>query len=228
MSAELAETATTAEVVELLNREDAEKLDRRIRRMAGDTKGKMDTLSGLVADAKGGRIHEVLGYPSWTAYVADALGELCSGAGIETRRELVTYLYGEGMSQRAIAAATGVPKSTVAEDITKVPENRTPDESDVVVEAQVVEEGSEKTTGLDGKTYQRKPNRPQGQQNSRRAPITTTASNLGAELGKIADGVEKILADDRLAKNKDEVAAHLRHHLVRAIEVLQDLNQHIQ
>lgn len=118
MSAELAETATAAEVVEPLNREDAEKLDRRIRRMAVDTKGKLDTLGALVADAKAGRIHEVLdGYPSWTAYLVDALGELCSGQGNETRRELVAYLYDVGMSERAIAVATGASKTTVHRDL---------------------------------------------------------------------------------------------------------------
>ena len=118
MSAELAETAAAAEVVEPLNREDAEKLDRRIRRMAGDTKGKLDTLGALVADGKAGCIHEVLdGYPSWTAYLADALSELCSGQGIEVRRELVAYLYDTGMPQRAIAAATGVNQSTVSRDL---------------------------------------------------------------------------------------------------------------
>lgn len=135
MSAELAETATAAEVVEPLNREDAEKLDRRIRRMAGDTKRKLDTLGALVADAKAGRIHEVLdGYPSWTAYLADALSELCSGQGIQTRRELVAYLYDTGMSERAIAAATGASKTTVHRDLesaeSQVVHNGPPDAGD--------------------------------------------------------------------------------------------------
>jgi hypothetical protein len=108
MSAELVEAATPVEVVTPpMRREDAEKLDRRIRRMAGDTKGKLDTLGALVADAKAGRIHQVLGYPSWTAYLADALSELCSGQGIQTRRDLVAYLYDTGMSQRAIAGGHG-------------------------------------------------------------------------------------------------------------------------
>ena len=135
MSAELAETATAAEVVEPLNREDAEKLDQRIRRMAGDTKGKLDTLGALVADAEAGRIHEVLdGYPSWTAYLVDALGELCSGQGIETRRELVAYLYDVGMSERAIAAVTGASKTTVHRDLesaeSQVVHNGPPDAGD--------------------------------------------------------------------------------------------------
>jgi hypothetical protein len=135
VSAELAETAAAAEVVEPMNREDAEKLDGRIRRMAGDTKGKLDTLGALVADAKAGRIHEVLdGYPSWTAYVADALGELCSGQGIQTRRELVAYLYDIGMSERAIAAATGASKTTVHRDLgsakSQVVHNGPPDAAD--------------------------------------------------------------------------------------------------
>jgi hypothetical protein len=117
MSAQLAETATAAEVVEPLNRDDAAKLDRRIRNLAGATKGQLDSLGALVAKARAGRIHEALDYPSWSAYLGDALRELCSGEGSEVRRELVAYLYDAGMPQRAIAVATGVNQSTVSRDL---------------------------------------------------------------------------------------------------------------
>lgn len=133
MSAELAETVA-AEVVEPLNREDAEKLDGRIRRMAKESKRHLDTLATLVDQAKVGRIHEALEYPSWTAYLADALSELCGGQGIETRRELVAYLYDVGMSERAIAAATGASKTTVHRDLgsaeSQVVHNGPPDAAD--------------------------------------------------------------------------------------------------
>jgi hypothetical protein len=100
-----------------VSRTDAEKLDTRIRRMATSSRTQLDTLGDLVEQAKAGRIHETLGFPSWTAYLADALGELCSGEGIEIRRELVAYLYDAGMPQHAIAAATGVNQSTVSRDL---------------------------------------------------------------------------------------------------------------
>ena len=133
MSAELAETVA-AEVVEPMNREDAAKLDGRIRRMAKESKRHLDTLATLVDQAKAGRIHEALEYPSWTAYLADALSELCSGQGIETRRELVAYLYDIGMSERAIAAATGASKTTVHRDLesaeSQVVHNGPPDAGD--------------------------------------------------------------------------------------------------
>lgn len=83
------------------------------------------------------------------------------------------------------------------------------------------------TRGLDGKTYQRKRKQPTTPKNPRRTPITTTALNLGEDLRKVADRVEKMLADDRLAKNRDEVATQLRHHLARTIKVCGDLDQHI-
>ena len=134
MSAELTETATAAEVVEPLNREDAEKLDGRIRRMAKESKRHLDTLATLVDQAKAGRIHEALEYPSWTAYLADALSELCSGQGAQTRRALVAYLYDTGMSERAIAAATGASKTTVHRDLgsaeSQVVHNGPPDAAD--------------------------------------------------------------------------------------------------
>jgi hypothetical protein len=109
VSAELAETVA-AEVVEPMNREDAEKLDGRIRRMAKESKRHLDTLATLVDQAKAGRIHEALEYPSWTAYLADALSELCSGHGIESRRELVAYLYDATCSRDGMSCSSTLPR----------------------------------------------------------------------------------------------------------------------
>lgn len=185
MSGELVETVAAQVVAPTMGREDAEKLDRRIRNLAGATKGQLDSLGALVAGAKAGRIHEALDYPSWTAYVGDALRELCSGEGIEIRRELGAYLYDAGMSQRAIAAATGASKTTVHRDLefaksevvhngppnadaeseevatgldeteTKAANSADPPES---VPAEVDASGPAKaktTTGLDGKSHPR-------------------------------------------------------------------------
>lgn len=114
MSAELAEMVAAEIVDSPMGHEDAKKLDVRIRRLAGASKDHLDQLGALVAEAKAGRIHEALEYPSWTAYLADALGGLCGGHGVEGRRELVDYLYDQGMSQRAIAHVTGVNQSTIS------------------------------------------------------------------------------------------------------------------
>lgn len=52
-----------AEVVEPMNRDDAQKLDGRIRRMAKESKRHLDTLATLVDQAKAGRIHDYSAVP---------------------------------------------------------------------------------------------------------------------------------------------------------------------
>ena len=117
MSTTLVQSAVAEVVVPPMSREDAEKLDRRIRNLAGAARNQLDSLGALVAKAKTGRIHEALEYPSWTAYLGDALQDLCSGEGIEVRREIVVYLHDAGMSERAIAAATKTSQPTVHRDL---------------------------------------------------------------------------------------------------------------
>jgi hypothetical protein len=234
VSAELAETATAAEAVEPLNREDAEKLDRRIRRMAGDTKGKLDTLGALVADAKAGRIHEPLGFKSWTAYLADALSELCSGQGIQTRREVVAYLYGENMSQRGIAEIVGVSQKTVDRDMEQVSHGDSPDaemrlqtavhaeDDDDEAPADLDQDGdkpSQTTTGLDGKTYPRERKKQPPAEKPRRPPITETFHKAAYELGKLTRRIERLAADDRFTRNRTELA-RIASDLIRARDLL--------
>jgi DNA-binding NarL/FixJ family response regulator len=99
---------------------EAERLDKRIRLMAQTTRDNFEKVGRLLDDAKRGQVHEILGFKSWTAYVADTVGgqiQLSSDA----RAAMVQMLAGEGMSVRAIAAATGVSKSTVSNDLNQVP-----------------------------------------------------------------------------------------------------------
>ncbi|SBN41141.1 Hypothetical protein PFR_JS21-2_1486 [Propionibacterium freudenreichii] len=63
----------------------------------------------------------------------------------EQRRELVTYLAGEGMSTRAIARVVGTSRGTVAGDIQAGVQNWTP--------AQVEAPAARSVIGLDGHTY---------------------------------------------------------------------------
>ena len=144
MSAELAETATAAEVVEPLNRQDAEKLDRRIRRLADASGKQLASLGDLLAQAQAGSIHEALEYPSFSDYVMDACAPLRTALKGVERRELVAYLNNKGMSERAIAEAVDVSKTTVHRDLEGGP-NGPPEK--------VVPE----TTGRDKKTYPRRP-----------------------------------------------------------------------
>lgn len=96
---------------------DALRLTNRITLIAGTIREGMEKLQGLVAEAKNGNAHIVLGYPSWTAYLAATLGKEPMRLGREERQQLVGYLAGEGMSTRAIAPIVGAHHDTVATDI---------------------------------------------------------------------------------------------------------------
>lgn len=96
----------------------AKRLDNRIRLMAATVRENLTKIAALVEEAKSGQIHVALGFASWTAYLADALGgqlELTT----ESRRAVVELMAGEGMSQRAIAQAVGVSQKTVDRDLDK-------------------------------------------------------------------------------------------------------------
>lgn len=78
-------------------------------------------------------------------------------------------------------------------------------------------------TGPDGKTYQHPEPR---EQKVRRRPITDAAGDAGWNLRKAIERLERIAEDDRFSRNKEEVTAHLRGHLLYAVEVCQDLLDH--
>ena len=201
-----------------MSADDARRLTERIRLTAHSARDSIEKLHVLVAEAKDGNAHEALGYASWTAYLADVLGEEPLRLARDQRQELVGYLSGEGMSTRAIAPIVGVSKSTVQNWTDETPTRPAT------------------VTSLDGRL--RPATRPeppaavdhatgevldQPRTTNRRA-ITDTARDLGLDLRKLADRMQRFNDDDRRPRNKDAVAAHLRHHLAHAIKVCQDLD----
>ncbi len=135
------DTVVDAEIVDSMAKAAAERLDKRIRLLVGSIHESLAKLHGLVEEAKQGDVHKVLGYPSWTAYLADVF-TVRVRLEVEQRRELVAYLSGEGMSQRLIADVVGTGVGTVNRDLAESP----------------VPDGTpEPVTGRDGKTYPRKP-----------------------------------------------------------------------
>jgi phage N-6-adenine-methyltransferase len=172
----MTELATVdAQVLTPLDEVSAKRLDQRIRLVAGNVRESLTKIATLLAEAKAAQIHESLGFRSWTAYLADALGGQLELPG-DTRQELVALLAGEGMSTRAIATATGASKSTVSRDI-QVSHRGTPDAGDPAPAP---------VTGLDGKTYPKPEPKPHLTDNSRncdwytpRDLVTAAASVMG-------------------------------------------------
>lgn len=218
---------------------DARRLTERIRLIAGTVADNMQKLRELVDQARSGNAHAVLGYASWTAYITDLFGDEPLRLARDVRQELVAELASQGMSTRAIAPIVGVDQATVTRDIARGDANASPapapldspmvvdeatgeildDEPEQVTVTEHTETVKTKTvTGLDGKTYQKpSPSEP------RRRPLTDQSRTAGWDLTKAVERIERIRADDRFGRNKDEVATHLRSHLQNAIEVCQDL-----
>lgn len=108
----------------------ARRLTERIRLIAMTVGESIDKLKALVAEARASEAHIALGYVSWTAYLADVLGETPMRLERDVRQALVAELSEQGMSTRAIAPIVGVGVGTVHRDIeaSRVP-NGTPAES---------------------------------------------------------------------------------------------------
>lgn len=143
-------TTVDAEIVVPMDHAAAKRLDQRIRLLVGTINENIAKLHDLVDEAKRGDVHVALGYSSWTAYLSDVF-TVTVRLDRDQRRELVGYLSGEGMSQRAIADVVGVDQKTVSNDVRAREEFSSPDPTPAPV------------TGLDGKTYRPKPKLPRGE-----------------------------------------------------------------
>lgn len=183
----------------------------------------------LVKQAYELRAWAALGYASWDDYCTREFGTARLRLPREERQEVVASLRDSGLSDRAIESATGVSRRTLIRDrqrevVTLAP----PEESDwrqvatergiAYVERQREAERAERrVTGTDGKSYAPAVPKP------RRSPLADDAKNGGWQLRKSVERLVRISEDDRFAANKEQVATHLRDHLLYAVEVCQDL-----
>lgn len=94
----------------------------------------------LIVRAYEGRAWQALGYASWDAYCHGEFGHSRLSLPAEERRERVRSLREHGLSTRAIAAATGTSKGTVANDLADTAGAQT---------------WAPEVTGTDGKSYSR-------------------------------------------------------------------------
>ena len=183
----------------------AEKLDQRIQRMADTAARNLDTLADRLAEAKAGQIHTALGFDSWTAYVADRFKPITKALDREELRALVVQLYEAGMSVRDISATTGVPRSTVGDQVSRARANERQADSEMtsaesvspqppteVSEDQVSEIGQVDgegavgvTTGHDRKNYPRK-------RTPNKSRELTPAQKLVKRAKAIADSMVKV------------------------------------
>ena len=114
-------------VVTLLSAGEAQRLTQRIKLTASSVRDGLFKLRNLVEEAKSSNAWQVLGFQSWTAYLADTLADEPMRLGRDERQELVGYLAGEGLSTRAIAPIVAVTHETVAQDLKAPVRNLTPE-----------------------------------------------------------------------------------------------------
>lgn len=135
----------TGEIVEALDRDDAERLSIRIGARLDTIADNYVAVLPMIREAIERQAHAALGYRSPGEYVADRFGESLSKLGVDVRRAVVHELTAAGLSTRAIAPVVGVSQqqvvrdSQVTRDVSPEPECSRP----------------APVTGIDGKTYQR-------------------------------------------------------------------------
>lgn len=107
------------------------------RRLTDRIKVAIEGTWQLIQEAYLTRAWAALGYATWDEYCTREFGTSRLRLPREERQEVVGSLRDAGLSTRAIAAATGISKNTVTEDLREV--------SQIGTVAQV--------TGMNGKTY---------------------------------------------------------------------------
>lgn len=262
----------------------ADRLTTRIQLRLSNIADNLEALVPLINDTINGEAHTVLGYASWTSYVADKFNGAFTRLGKLDRQPLVELFSGQGMSTRAIAPMFGTSHQTIANDLNSAGVKQlTPANSEIVVDAEIVKVGVEdaftdpperdyvfdlatatdeqfataletaiadakagddlhrenvvrnlqevvdtqpaprQITGRDGKTYTAPAPRAR-----RRRPLPDAFSTTVYDLGKRTTSLANLVADDRFAANKDNLALRYRGHLIRALDNLVQVIEQLQ
>lgn len=95
----------------------AKALDKRVRAAATKADNAVFALGELIAEAQAGKIHKLLGFASWDAYLVDVVSTNCPKLGKgDSRVNMVQLLKGAGLTVRQIAKATNTSLGTVSRD----------------------------------------------------------------------------------------------------------------
>jgi transposase-like protein len=166
----------------------------------------------LITRAYTERAWSALGHASWDDYCTREFGTTRLRLPREERAEVVASLRESGLSNRAIAAATGLNRETVMKDLhqqvagNQPPADAEPDvEADVLAEELIAAEPAP-VIGLDGKRY------PKPKPKPRRRPLTETAADIARDMRVLHDRIDRLIADDRFVANRETIACRIRPH----------------
>lgn len=189
----------------------AKVLDKRIRQASSRVADNTAALLALLDEAAAGQIHVALGFPSWTAWVKDAVQ--VSPANEVERKSLVSLMSGKGMSQRAIASVVGANQATVSRDLAEGDADASPD-----------------TQGLDGKTYSKPKKEPKQEPLDveeveppveKQQPVSQDFKDEMAYLANSVSSFHDILVDERFPKARKTIAKNNLNKLQEFISELQ-------
>lgn len=221
------ENIETGEVVERATEEEARQGTAKLNRTRDRVANGLAEYAEQVKDAYRRRFDLALGYSSWSEYATAELdGDDPLTADI--RRQLVGMLSADGMSMRAIAPVAGVSIGTVSGDKRSGVQSLNTSHSSPTSPATPPEPAA--TVGLDGKTYRRPPiDRETGEvldiapepPKTRRQPLPDAFLHQAITARKAVESLERLVADDRFPRNREEVSAINSGDLTRTIDALQ-------
>lgn len=204
----------------------ARKITERLRLQATNYAEAREKVVSTLTEARDGGAAELLGYASWTAYMAEVFGDAPLRLERDARQELVAELAAEGMSSRAIAPIVGVTDRQVRNDMAggnNFPPEPAPepeivihvdgDTGEVVTESEPYEPF--RITGMDGKQYtRREPAAPKAE------AVTSQFSSAITDLNRVLDRFHRIVDADAYRRNTETISNLHRADIARAIAEL--------
>lgn len=221
MSLEIIETG---EVVDPMGRVEAERITTRIADLLDGIADNIDQVIPLIREALTRQAWAALEYNGPSDYISERFSGALQRLSPEVRRPFAAELSAAGMSTRAIAPIVGVDQSRVARDLQVMRSASpaspvSPDETETMHGLPT----TDRIVGMDGKTYRRPDPAPepaviidrttgevtdhQQQPARRRQPLPDAFLHQAIVARKAVEALERLVADDRFPRNKDDVSA---------------------
>lgn len=209
----------------------ARKITERLRLQATNYQEAREKVIATLDEAQNGDAAGLLGYASWTAYVADVFSDAPLRLERDARQDLVAELASRGMSTRAIAPIVGVSDVQVHRDIKRAEATatsvavETPPQTMMRVNpdtGEVEDVPARHVTGINGKEYA-VAIKPPSPAKPKPEAIASQFSNAVADLNRLLDRFHRISTDAAYTRNTETISALHHADITRAINELQTL-----
>lgn len=136
----------------------ARKITERLRLQATNYQEAREKVLATLAEARDGGAAELLGYASWTAYMAEVFGDAPLRLERDARQEMVNELAAQTMSVPAIATVLGTSERTVQRDLREAEQQGVTNVTTTMMRVnpdtgEVEDVPARHITGIDGKEY---------------------------------------------------------------------------